>query len=104
MKYLAFMEWNWEDAERISVLRDQVYEEQEKGSDKFPKTRLFDGHTLQAELFKKSRDGQSFWIFETDNEQHLINYQVHYAPYLDIKFIPITSTRTGFQDWLKTKR
>lgn len=104
MKYLAFAESNYEDFEKISVLRGQLLDERDEDSDRFPKTRLFDAHTLQAELYKKSRDVQSFWIFETDNDQHLINYQMHFAPYMDIKFIPITPSRIGFQVWMKTER
>ena len=104
MKYLAFMESNYADVERLTVLYKEVLDEIAKGSDRFPKEILFESHTLRAELYKKSKDRQSFFILETDNPDHLSNYAMQFAPYADVKFIPITDTRKTAEAWLSWKK
>ena len=91
MKYLALFEWSFEDLERLGKIWEQLIEEREKGSDKFPKKLLFEPQALQAELYQKTRERQTFFIFETDDPMHLTNYRLHLAPYMDLNFIPLTS-------------
>jgi len=95
VKYLVFFEWRWENAERLTELWKQIMDETEKGSDKWPERDqiLFLSHTLESDTYKKSRDMQGFWIVETDNEQHLVNYRMQFSPYADINFIPLTESR-----------
>lgn len=64
-------------------------DESEKSLDKLLKILLFESHVLEAELYNKSRDGPSFWIFETDDPMHLVNYRMQFAHYIDINFIPL---------------
>jgi len=106
MKYLGVFEFNFEDLERISEADKKLLNEREKGSDAFPKEEqvLFQLHTLGADLPKKSRDVQCVWIFETDNEDHLINYMMFHAPYADYKFIPLTRSRRVIELWLGGRR
>ena len=104
MKYLGFFERNFADVEKILELYKQVLDEREKGSDMFPKTLLFESHTLAGELYKRSRDLQGFFIFETDKEEHLINYMLHYAPYMDFRFIPLTEDRKTAEARLGLKK
>ena len=102
MKYLAFAQYNWEDAERVSQSDKKIRDERAKDSDVFPEAEqlLFEPHTLTGELPMKSKEQQAIWIFETDNEEHLLNYEMTHAPYLDIKFIPITESRKIIQQWM----
>lgn len=104
MKYLAFFEYKWEDVERMRELWKQVLDERAKGSDRWPKALLFESHALQAELYKKSLDRQGFFIFETDKEEQITNYRMHFANIMDINFIPITSARRTFESWMGLKR
>ena len=106
MKYLVFAECNFGDLERIRELWKQILDEQAKGSDKWPKREQFlsEAHALQAELYKKTLERQVFWIFETDKEEHLINYRMHFATILDLNFIPITSVRKSFETWMGMER
>jgi len=104
MKYLAFIERNVGDFERLTELWKQVQDEREKRSDMFPKTLLFEPHTLQADLPNKTRDLQGFFIFETEDQSHLMNYVMHYAPYMNIRFIPITEDRKTAEAWLGWER
>lgn len=90
--------------ERIVELMKQILDEREKGSDRFPKKLLFEAHALEAELIKKSKDVQGFFVFETDKEEHLINYRMHLAPYMDLKFIPLTSIRKSLEMWMGLNR
>jgi hypothetical protein len=53
---------------------------------------------------KKSKDVQCFFICKTENPMHLINYRMHYAPYMDIKFIPITDACKTLETWMGLKR
>ena len=106
MKYLAFIESNYEDLERSVELLKQIFDERGIGLDKFPKAEqiLFNAHILEAELFKKSKDIHGFFVLETEKEEHLINYRMHLAPYTDIKFIPLTSLRKSLETWMGLNR
>lgn len=104
MKYLGYFEWNYDDIERIGELWKELLDDRERDSEKWPKTLLFDTHTLEADLFDKTRDNQSFWIFETDDPMHLINYRMHFAPYVDFNFIPLTENKKKFETWMGLKK
>ena len=105
MKYLVFAECNFGDLERIRELMKQIIDEREKGSEKFPNwdQMLFQPHAIQAELYKKSKERQVFFIIETEDPMHLINYRMHLAPYMDLNFIPITSVFKSFEAWMGMK-
>ena len=106
MKYLVFTEYNWKDQERILELRKQIGDERTKGSDKWPKKDqlVHEPHILEALLYKKSRDVQAFWIVETEDPMHLVNYRMHFAPYWDIHFIPITHAMRTTETWIGMNR
>ena len=82
----------------------EISDEREKGSNKFPKTLLLEPQALQAELYKKTRDRQGFFIFETEDPMRLTNYQMHLAPYMDLNFIPLTSIRKSLEMWIGLNR
>ena len=104
MRYLAFIEFNFRDFERLSQSYKQVLDEREKVSDRFPKTLVLEHHFLEAEFVKKSKEIQAFWVFDTDDQRHLTNYRMHYAPYADVNFIPLTYGEHVLQAWMGWRR
>jgi hypothetical protein len=105
VKYLVIAEYNWEDLERLAEISKKVVDERAKDSDKFLSTDqvLFAAHTLQADLPKKLKERQSFFVCETENEETLINFSMIYAPYMDLKFLPITDMRKSAEAWMDYK-
>ena len=105
MKYLVFYEYNYEDVERLAEIAKKIVDERAKGSDKFLRTDqvLFQGHTLRADLPKKLKEIQTFFVCETDSEETLINFSMISAPYMDYKFIPITDMRKTAEAWMGYK-
>jgi hypothetical protein len=98
----VFVEWNFNDLERITGLWKQLLDEREEGSDKWPTGEqvVHEPHILEAELYNKSKDIQAFWIVETENPMHFVNYRMHFALYIDIKIIPITHAARTTEVWM----
>jgi hypothetical protein len=102
MRYLMFYESYYDNMERGVKLWEQIMEEREKGSDKWPKAEqiVLWPHELESELIDKTRDLQSIFIFDTDDPMHLVNYRMHWAKIFDIRrVIPITPSRMTFEAW-----
>lgn len=93
MKYFCLGDNNYKDAEQLRVLWKQVLDERAKGSDRFPKKLLFEPHFFTVSGLFGKNDTQSFFIFETDNEEHLRNYMMHFADIVDVKIIPILDSK-----------
>ena len=103
MKYFCLWDSNFEDVEKIREAWKQVLDERAKGSDRFPETLLFESHNFSVPGLFGKKDAQGFWIFETDKEEHLMNYIMHYANIEDLKIIPIMETKKAMSSWLGMK-
>jgi hypothetical protein len=85
MRFMAVFEWDPKDIEKIKKKRQQVPALRKKFPDKFPKS-----------LDIASRLGgntKSFSIYETDDEEQLLNFQEHWTPEVKIKWIPLIGSR-----------
>jgi len=100
---MAIGEWNFEDTERILDSFKHVIDERKKGADRWPKM-LFEYHPFTTDLPKLSEDVQGFLIFETDNQDHIINEIWHYAPFSVSKYIPIVEGARTMKLWLDRRR
>ena len=103
LRYLVIYEYNWEDLERNIEAWKKVLNEREQGSDRFPKKLLIEPHSIIADLPKKTRDMQGFFIFDSDDQMHLINYVMQYAPYMHYRFIPIFEDAESAKVWVGMK-
>lgn len=93
MKFFILADIKWEDTEKCIESWKKVLDERAKGLDRFPKDLLFEPHTFTVPGLFGKKDAQGFMVFETDKEEHLINYIIHYANIMDIKIIPIVETK-----------
>ena len=103
MKYLALMEMDWENVEKIGDLWKRILEERVTGSDKWPKV-IFPEHKLETNLPKLTKDIKAFVIYETDKQEHLINEEFMFAPWINFHFVPIVESRKAMNTWLGWKR
>jgi len=83
MKYISFMEYRFEDFDKI-LKKEKLYEEEDKKfPEKYPKS-IFPEHDMGGEA-------KSFEIFEATPEQ-LINEAAFWTPEIKFKFVPITES------------
>ena len=103
MKYLAFLEYDWKDIEKVGGAWKKILDDREEGSDKWPK-RIIDTYRLEADLPKLTKEVQGFTIFETEKEEHIINEVYQFAPFIKFKFIPIVDSRKAYQLYMGWKK
>jgi hypothetical protein len=103
VKYFCLTDTNWENIEKVTEAWKRVLDERSKGSDRWPKRLLFEPHQFTVPGLLGKKDGQGFFIFETDKEEHLVNYMMHYANIQDVKIIPIVETKKAVSSWLGMK-
>ena len=103
MKYFILTDTSWENIEKVTEAWKRVLDERAKGSEKFPEKLLVEPYTFTVPGLFGSKDVQGFFIFETDREEHLINYIMHYANIQDFKIIPIVETKKAVSSWLGMK-
>jgi len=83
MKYISFMEYCFEDFDKILEKEKRYEEEDKKFPGKYPKS-IFPEHDMGGET-------RSFEVFEATPEQ-LLNEAVFWAPEVKLKFVPITES------------
>jgi hypothetical protein len=83
MKFMAVFEWDLTQQvrENFEKKRQQIAAEREKFPDKFPKPLEILGFL--------GGNTKGFALYETDDDQQLLNFQEYYSPELKIKWIPI---------------
>ena len=80
MRYISFMEYCFEDADKI-LKKEKLYKEEDrKFPDKYPKS-IFREHDMGGEA-------KSFEIFEGTAEQ-MLNEVAFWTPEVKFKFVPI---------------
>lgn len=99
MKYFVLWDSNWEVTEKGREAWKQVLDERAEGSERWPKKLLFEPHNFSVPGLFGKKDSQGFFIFETDKEEHLINYFMHYANIMDFKIIPLLETKKSMSYW-----
>jgi len=86
VKYIAFWEYESEDTDKLIAKFMKVMESRKKNPEKHVKV-LFPPHQL-AERAINARP-QGITIFETDDEEKIIDYVTSYFPELDLKIVPL---------------
>lgn len=94
MKFIAFWEHHLEDTEKVIEKRGKLRVEIEKFHEKYPKT-LSSYHMGYC---------NSFTVYEADNNEQLMNLQLHYFPDLRFEFIPILETSKTIELIVKMKK
>jgi hypothetical protein len=80
MKFLAIVEWDPEDFDKLNKRGEQSTKEREEGTEKYPKW-LFPPHKIIGK-------NKSFMVYEGTPEQ-LTNVEAHWHGLSKWKFIPI---------------
>lgn len=85
MKFIAFWEFDPKDAAKVI--------------EKFKKSEL--GLKQLMDVHHIGGQNKGFTIFETDDEQDIIDYMCYYSPELDLKIYPIQDSMKAANTWLE---
>ena len=96
MKYIVFWEMCPEDFDKVIPKFQEVMEEREKGTDKFPKA-LSPNYSLGGQW-------KGFMLYEDATPEQLMNVVLHYQPLVKFKFIPILEAAKMIEIHLKSKK
>jgi len=96
VKYIAFVEYDPEDFDKVIEKFRQAMAEREKGTGKFPK-QIFPAHHLGGQH-------KAFTIYEDPTEEQLNNVIAHYTPEAEFKLVPLIDSAKFISTYLKMKK
>lgn len=95
MKYVMFWEYSFEDHEKVLEKLKKFREMREKNPEKFPK--------FISENYAMLEGPRGFQLMETENEEHLANFVLHYQPEVWFNFEPIIEAKKSIELYKKMK-
>ena len=95
MKVIAFYELRPEDFDKVIAKDQKLHEERKRFPEKFPKKLFPDCITGYC---------KGFVIYEVDNEEQLMNLQMHLFPEMRFKFVPLIDAEKFMETYVKMKK
>ena len=89
MKYIMFWEYDFEDHARVIEKLKQFRESIKKEPEKFPK--------FISKNYAMLEGPRGFQLLETENEDHLANFVLHYQPEVSFDFQPIMEVKRSLE-------
>ncbi|MFX0044609.1 MAG: DUF3303 domain-containing protein [Candidatus Hermodarchaeota archaeon] len=89
MKYIMFWEYDFEDHVRVIEKLKQFRESIKKEPEKFPK--------FISKNYAMLEGPRGFQLLETENEDHLVNFVLHYQPEVSFDFQPIIEVKKSLE-------
>ncbi len=101
MKFMMFWEYSREDTDKVLAKFQKFHEAIKKNPEKHVKP-IFPAHHLG----EPSETGMSkgITIYESDDEEKLIDYIVSYYPEMKIKIVPLLDSAKTSELYLKMKK
>jgi hypothetical protein len=101
MKFIMFWEYSREDTDKVVRKFQQFHEDLKKNPEKHVKL-IFPTHHLS----EPSETGmmKGITIYESDNEEKLIDYTLSYYPEMRIKIVPLMDSTKTAEVYLKMKK
>ena len=96
MKYVMFWEYSFENQEKVLEKLKTFREARKKNPDLFPK--------FISENYAMVEGPRGFQMIETENEEHLANFVLHYQPVVWFNFEPIIEVKKSIELYQKMKQ
>lgn len=101
MKFVAFFEYSREDVDKLTPKFQKWQGALRKNPDKHIKP-IFPPHFLSTVTEKGHSNGIA--IFESDNEEKIIEYIMNYFPEMRLRIVPLLDAAKTTELYLKMKK
>lgn len=96
MKYIMFWEYDFEDHQRVIEKLKEFRESIKKEPEKFPR--------FISKNYAMLEGPSGFQLLETENEDHLANFVLHYQPEVSFDFQPIMEVSKSLELMKRMKK